>query len=118
MGPKAGRKTPELEKPNPDLGRGGEARLRQGFFLISSDVQDDALASLVDECKLHKRAVSQRPDTELVFKGLVVAKRNCRRDSIGDSFLQRRPRAGHPGAAPGWDAAPPQPRPGWKAQLR
>ena len=33
MGPKAGRKTPELEKPNPDLGRGGEARLRQGFFL-------------------------------------------------------------------------------------
>ena len=33
MGPKAGRKTPELGKPNPDLGRGGEARLRQGFFL-------------------------------------------------------------------------------------
>ena len=33
MGPKAGRKTPELEKSNPDLGRGGEARLRQGFFL-------------------------------------------------------------------------------------
>ena len=71
---------------------------------ISSDVQDDALASLVDECKLHKRAVSQRPDTELVFKGLGVAKRNCRRDSIGDSFLQRRPRGGHPGAAPGRDA--------------
>ena len=85
---------------------------------ISSDVQDDALASLVDECKLHKRAVSQRPDTELVFKGLGVAKRYCRRDSIGDSFLQRRPRAGHPGAAPGRDAPPPQPRPGWKAQLR
>ena len=54
---------------------------------ISSDVQDDALASLVDECKLHKRAVSQRPDTELVFKGLGVAKRYCRRDSIGDSFF-------------------------------
>ena len=85
---------------------------------ISSDVQDDALASLVDECKLHKRAVSQRPDTELVFKGLGVAKRYCRRDSIGDSFLQRRPRAGHPGAPPGSDAPPPQPRPGWKAQLR
>ena len=76
------------------------------------------LASLVDECKLHKRAVSQRPDTELVFKGLGVAKRYCRRDSIGDSFLQRRPRAGHPGAPPGSDAPPPQPRPGWKAQLR
>ena len=86
---------------------------------ISSDVQkDDALASLVDECKLHKRAVSQRPDSELVFKGLGVAKRYCRRDSIGDSFLQRRPRAGHPGAAPGRDAPPPQPRPGCKAQLR
>ena len=85
---------------------------------ISSDVPDDALASLVDECKLHKRAVSQRPDTELVFKGLGVAKRYCRRDSIGDSFLQRRPRAGHPGAPPGRDAPPPQPRPGWKAQLR
>ena len=85
---------------------------------ISSDVQDDALASLVDECKLHKRAVSQRPDTELVFKGLGVAKRYCRRDSIGDSFLQRRPRAGHPGAPPGRDAPPPQPLPGWKAQLR
>ena len=85
---------------------------------ISSDVQDDALASLVDECKLHKRAVSQRPDTELVFKGLGVAKRYCRRDSIGDSFLQRRPRGGHPGAPPGRDAPPPQPRPGWKAQLR
>ena len=40
------------------------------------------------------------------------------RDSIGDSFLQRRPRAGHPGAAPGRDAPPPPPRPGWKAQLR
>ena len=74
---------------------------------ISSDVQDDALASLVDECKLHKRAVSQRPDSELVFKGLGVAKRYCRRDSIGDSFLQRRPRGGHPGAAPGRDAPPP-----------
>ena len=85
---------------------------------ISSDVPDDALASLVDECKLHKRAVSQRPDTELVFKGLGVAKRYCRRDSIGDSFLQRRPRGGHPGAPPGSDAPPPQPRPGWKAQLR
>ena len=36
------------------------------------------LASLVDECKLHKRAVSQRPDTELVFKGLGVAKRYCK----------------------------------------
>ena len=35
MGPKAGRKTPELEKPNPDLGRGGEARLRQGLLLES-----------------------------------------------------------------------------------
>ena len=67
---------------------------------------------------LHKRVVSQRPDSELVFKGLGVAKRYCRRDSIGDSFLQRRPRAGHPGAAPGRDAPPPQPRPGWKAQLR
>ena len=33
-----------------------------------------------------------------------VAKRYCRRDSIGDSFLQRRPRAGHPGAPPGRDA--------------
>ena len=76
------------------------------------------LASLVDECKLHKRAVSQRPNTELVFKDLGVAKRYCRRDSIGDSFLQRRPRAGHPGAPPGRDAPPPQPRPGWKAQLR
>ena len=86
---------------------------------ISSDVQkDDALASLVDECSLHKRVVAQRPDSELVFKGLGVAKRYCRRDSIGDSFLQRRPRAGHPGAAPGRDAPPPQPRPGWKAQLR
>ena len=85
---------------------------------ISSDVQDDALASLVDECKLHKRAVAQRPDSELVFKGLGVAKRYCRRDSIGDSFLQRRPRGGHPGAPPGSDAPPPQPRPGWKAQLR
>ena len=76
------------------------------------------LRPLVDECKLHKRAVSQRPDSELVFKGLGVAKRYCRRDSIGDSFLQRRPRAGHPGAAPRRDAPPPQPRPGWKAQLR
>ena len=86
---------------------------------ISSDVQkDDALASLVDECSLHKGVVSQRPDSELVFKGLGVAKRNCRRDSIGDSFLQRRPRGGHPGAAPGRDAPPPPPRPGWKAQLR
>ena len=85
---------------------------------ISSDVPDDALASLVDEGKLHKRAVSQRPDSELVFKGLGVAKRYCRRDSIGDSFLQRRPRGGHPGAPPGSDAPPPQPRPGWKAQLR
>ena len=67
---------------------------------------------------LQKRAVSQRPDTELFLKGLGVAKRYCRRDSIGDSFLHRRPRAGHPGAPPGRDAPPPQPRPGWKAQLR
>ena len=67
---------------------------------------------------LHKGAVAQRPDSELVFKGLGVAKRYCRRDSIGDSFLQRRPRGGHPGAPPGRDAPPPAPRPGWKAQLR
>ena len=44
---------------------------------ISSDVQDDALASLVDECKLHKRTVLQHSDPGRVCKDLGVAKRYC-----------------------------------------
>ena len=58
---------------------------------ISSDVQDDALASLVDECKLHKRTVSQPFGPGRIFKDLGVAKRYCRINVISDRFLQRRP---------------------------
>ena len=37
---------------------------------------------------MHKGAVSQRPSLGRAFKGLGVAKRYCRRDSIGDNFVQ------------------------------
>ena len=40
---------------------------------------------------LHKGAILQPPGPGRAFKGLGVAKRYCRRDSIGDSFVQRRP---------------------------
>ena len=39
---------------------------------------------------LHKGAVLQHPGPGRTFKGLGVAKRYCRRDSIGDSFVQGR----------------------------
>ena len=55
---------------------------------ISSDVQDDALASLVDECKLHKRTVLQRSGAGPVFKGLGVAKRYCKTNVISNTFMQ------------------------------
>ena len=38
---------------------------------------------------LHKGAVLQPPGLGRAFKGLGVAKRYCRRDSIGDSFSRR-----------------------------
>ena len=37
---------------------------------------------------LHKRAITQRSERGLFFKGLGVAKRYCTIDSIGDSFVQ------------------------------
>ena len=40
------------------------------------------------QCGLRKEAVLQPSGPEQAFKGLDVAKRYCRRDSIGDSFLQ------------------------------
>ena len=39
--------------------------------------------------ELHKGAVVQHSDPGRAFKGLGVAKRYCRRDSISDSFVQR-----------------------------
>ena len=38
---------------------------------------------------LHKRAITQQPSERRVFKDLGIAKRYCRRDSMGNSFVQR-----------------------------
>ena len=38
---------------------------------------------------LRKGAVPQHPGPGRAFQGLGVAKRYCRRDSIGDSFVHR-----------------------------
>ena len=52
------------------------------------------------------------------LKSAIDDKRTAGGLVTGTPRFGSRPRGGHPGAAPGRDAAPPQPRPGWKAQLR
>ena len=52
------------------------------------------------------------------LKSAIDDKRTAGGLVTGTPRFGSRPRAGHPGAPPGRDAPPPQPRPGWKAQLR
>ena len=48
-------------------------------------------AAAISESPLHKGAGLQPSGTGRAFKGLGVAKWYCRRDSIGDTFVQRGP---------------------------
>ena len=47
-----------------------------------------SILGATNQSSLHKEAVVQRCNPGPVFKGLDVAQRYCRRDSIGDTVVQ------------------------------